>query len=419
MKKLTYKEFIDNILKTRGRFACGEEYHERHHIMPKCMGGGDEKENLIDLFAKEHFMAHKLLASENLDNESLIYAWWCMSTMKSKHTKERYEISAEEYEEVKKAYANIMSDKMSGDGNPFYGKQHTDDVKKILSELRSIPIVQLDMSGNFIAEYKNAIYASNETSADYSSILKCCASIEHCNSACGYLWMYKTDYENGKIKEYKNNHLRPVVQLHKNGDFIAEYSSVKNASKATNTHESSIIMCCNNIYQTAGDFLWKYKEDYNPSVQIIYTDTRKRPVIQFDIFGNIIKRYESIKDAEQKTGIYSSNIIRCCLHDVNMAGSFVWRYADEEYDIEEIKNKKYRKMPQDGSVLQFDVNMNFIAEHKNVADAVRNTGVSKSSISRCCRGEQEKAGGYIWIRKYNWDKLQTTIQNELEDIDEL
>lgn len=36
---LTYKQFIDNILQTRGRFNCGEEYHEHHHILPKCVGG--------------------------------------------------------------------------------------------------------------------------------------------------------------------------------------------------------------------------------------------------------------------------------------------------------------------------------------------------------------------------------------------
>lgn len=56
MEKLTYKEFIDNILETRGRFACGDEYHERHHIVPKCIGGGNEELNLIDLYAREHFI---------------------------------------------------------------------------------------------------------------------------------------------------------------------------------------------------------------------------------------------------------------------------------------------------------------------------------------------------------------------------
>ena len=53
----TYEEFIQNILDTRGRFACGDEYHERHHIVPRCMDGSNNRENLIDLYAREHFVA--------------------------------------------------------------------------------------------------------------------------------------------------------------------------------------------------------------------------------------------------------------------------------------------------------------------------------------------------------------------------
>ena len=56
---MTYIEFINDILNTRGRFACGDEYHERHHIIPKCMDGSNNEDNLIDLFAREHFVAHK------------------------------------------------------------------------------------------------------------------------------------------------------------------------------------------------------------------------------------------------------------------------------------------------------------------------------------------------------------------------
>lgn len=62
--QLTYQEFIDNIINIRGRFNCGDEYHERHHIMPKCMGGTNDEENLIDLYAREHYIAHELLAKE-------------------------------------------------------------------------------------------------------------------------------------------------------------------------------------------------------------------------------------------------------------------------------------------------------------------------------------------------------------------
>ena len=54
MNTINYNDFIQNILNTRGRFACGDEYHERHHIVPKCCGGTNDKDNLIDLFAQEH-----------------------------------------------------------------------------------------------------------------------------------------------------------------------------------------------------------------------------------------------------------------------------------------------------------------------------------------------------------------------------
>lgn len=63
---ITYDEFIQNILDNRGRFNCGDEYCERYHMLPKCMGGTDDKNNLIDLFVKEHFEAHRLLAMENI-----------------------------------------------------------------------------------------------------------------------------------------------------------------------------------------------------------------------------------------------------------------------------------------------------------------------------------------------------------------
>ena len=135
---MTYNEFIDNILSTRGRFACGEEYHERHHIVPKCMGGSNDEDNLIDLYAREHFMAHKLLAQENPNNKELIYAWHCMSVVK-RYNVDRYELSPEEYEESRIAYSNMISQVMKErlsipENNPFYNRRHSDEAKRIIGE---------------------------------------------------------------------------------------------------------------------------------------------------------------------------------------------------------------------------------------------------------------------------------------------
>lgn len=110
---ISYNEFINNILETRGRFNCDGEYHERHHILPKCMNGSNDKDNLIDLFAKEHFIAHKLLFEENPDNNDLARAYILMAFAKDKN-QDRYELTPEEYEEARKVYARNFS----GEKNP-------------------------------------------------------------------------------------------------------------------------------------------------------------------------------------------------------------------------------------------------------------------------------------------------------------
>lgn len=100
---MTYKEFINNILKNRGRFGIPKDtYKERHHIIPICMGGDSEENNLIDLYAKEHFIAHKLLAIENPDNYGCVYAWIMMAYRKSDNQEREYEITPDEYEELRK-----------------------------------------------------------------------------------------------------------------------------------------------------------------------------------------------------------------------------------------------------------------------------------------------------------------------------
>ena len=110
---MTYQEFINNILQARGRFNCGNAYHERHHIIPKCMGGTDDKDNLIDLLAREHFIAHKLLVIENPDNDKLVYALWNMCQC-SGSSQQREDVSPEEYEYARKLYVQ----KFSGSKNP-------------------------------------------------------------------------------------------------------------------------------------------------------------------------------------------------------------------------------------------------------------------------------------------------------------
>lgn len=129
---MTYNEFIESILSTRGRFECGNEYHERHHILPKCMGGTNEENNLIDLYAREHFEAHHLLAEEHPNEKKLVYAWWKMcNPLKSFDGK--YTPTSEEYEKARVCWrANCQ-----GENNPNYGNSMSEVGKQHLREIHS------------------------------------------------------------------------------------------------------------------------------------------------------------------------------------------------------------------------------------------------------------------------------------------
>jgi hypothetical protein len=97
------------------------------------MGGNDEKSNLIDLYAKEHYEAHRLLAEENPKNEKLAFAWWIMST-KSSNTDGRYEVTAQEYELAKIALSEAQSKAKkeqfaNKENHPMFGKSHSEEAK--------------------------------------------------------------------------------------------------------------------------------------------------------------------------------------------------------------------------------------------------------------------------------------------------
>ncbi len=119
-QNITYQDFIQNILNTRGRFGIPKgEYKERHHIVPKCIGGTNDKDNLIDLYAHEHYIAHKLLALENPSNNKLILAWHRLH----KDSFNNY-ITEYEYEKLKTLNSEWFSNLMKNiERNPEWCKK--------------------------------------------------------------------------------------------------------------------------------------------------------------------------------------------------------------------------------------------------------------------------------------------------------
>lgn len=65
---------IYNTLVERGQSRLLEGYVERHHIIPRCMGGGNDVSNLVALTPEEHVIAHLLLVKIYPNNALLVYA---------------------------------------------------------------------------------------------------------------------------------------------------------------------------------------------------------------------------------------------------------------------------------------------------------------------------------------------------------
>lgn len=71
---MNYLNIYDRLIKNAMGRKPLEVFVERHHILPKCLGGSNATDNLVDLTPKEHRLAHKLLCKIYAGDVRLIYA---------------------------------------------------------------------------------------------------------------------------------------------------------------------------------------------------------------------------------------------------------------------------------------------------------------------------------------------------------
>ena len=70
---MNYQKIYDNIVR-RGQNRILEGYSEKHHIVPRCLGGTDEVTNLVSLTPEEHYLCHLLLVKIHPNNIRLVKA---------------------------------------------------------------------------------------------------------------------------------------------------------------------------------------------------------------------------------------------------------------------------------------------------------------------------------------------------------
>jgi hypothetical protein len=126
---MNYRKIYDALME-RGRnrkFVKGE--HERHHIVPKALGGGNERENIAVLTYREHFLAHWILTkiTEGQSNFKMIHA---LNRLMNKNSKQTKSYTSWQYSITRQIYVASLTKTMVGSGNPFFGRKHTDAYKE-------------------------------------------------------------------------------------------------------------------------------------------------------------------------------------------------------------------------------------------------------------------------------------------------
>lgn len=170
---MNYKKHYDNLMeRSKNRVLGG--YVEKHHIIPRCMGGTDDFSNIAILTPEEHFLAHQLLVRMYPNSYPLIKAAVIMTTH---HTQQR--ANNKLFGWLRRKASMQQREWISENGHPkgMLGKKHdlsnidviTSGIKKIAAEKR-IVVHAYNLDGSFYKTYNSLIECAKELKTNASNV---------------------------------------------------------------------------------------------------------------------------------------------------------------------------------------------------------------------------------------------------------
>jgi hypothetical protein len=125
-----------------------------------------------------------------------------------------------------------------------------------------------------------------------------------------------------------------------------------------------------------------------------------RPVTQYTDKGKRIKTFESIKAADESTGIAAPHISAVANDYWPRAGGYVWRHGKRPARIDltiyfQARKESYTEK-RGKKVAQYNLTGEKINTFPGIPEASKKTGIANSLISRAVNGILKKTHGYIW-----------------------
>jgi hypothetical protein len=175
---MNYSKHYD-LLMGRSKTRILEGYVEKHHIVPKCLGGTDDPINIAVLTPEEHFLAHQLLIKMYPGSRDLIYATQLMTVH---HSDAR--VNNKLFGWLRKQCALAMSVqtkkwiKENGHPRGMAGKKHTQEsntrrsitCKQSMIKSVGIKVYAYNQDGSFFKEYETLTDCADDLNTNPSNV---------------------------------------------------------------------------------------------------------------------------------------------------------------------------------------------------------------------------------------------------------
>lgn len=173
---------------------------------------------------------------------------------------------------------------------------------------------------------------------------------------------------------------RPIIQISRSGEIVRRWSSVTEASASTGATVSAICAACKRTKHTAAGYLWCYEDDANgvsEALESYKNGYGRKPVYQYSLSGDLIKKWNSIADVERETGYRGSSITSACKGRIKQSYGFIWSREEKEqsyFSGSTLLGSKRKNRP----VLQFSKEGEFIKKWPSATEAARKLGFDSS-----------------------------------------
>jgi len=129
---------------------------------------------------------------------------------------------------------------------------------------------------------------------------------------------------------------------------------------------------------------------------LITNKHRLKEVVQFDLKGNEIKRFESATSASNETKIWRQNIITVCKKKTASAGGFIWKYVQDVGMISEAVERLNKSILRRGDIIRYNLDGKEIARFGGISQIGKELHISVRCVRDVLSGKRPSYGDSIW-----------------------